>query len=35
MNNTTEQKILNAALKMFSQKGYKGATTMIIARSWF
>ena len=31
MNNTTEQKILNAALKMFAQKGYKGATTMIIA----
>ena len=31
MNNTTEQKILGAALKMFAQKGYKGATTMIIA----
>ena len=31
MINKTEQKILNAALKMFSQKGYKGATTMIIA----
>ena len=31
MSNTTEQKILEAALKMFAQKGYKGATTMIIA----
>jgi AcrR family transcriptional regulator len=27
----TEQKILEAALKVFSEKGYKGATTKIIA----
>jgi TetR/AcrR family transcriptional regulator len=31
MNNTTEQKFLDAALKIFAQKGYKGATTMLIA----
>lgn len=31
MADETEQKILNAALKMFSEKGYAGATTRIIA----
>ena len=29
--NTTEQKILDSALKVFSQRGYVGATTMLIA----
>lgn len=31
MVDKTEQKILDAALKLFSQKGYKGATTLDIA----
>lgn len=31
MTNQTEEKIINAALKVFSQKGYSGATTMNIA----
>lgn len=31
MADETEQKILDAALKIFSEKGYKGATTLIIA----
>jgi AcrR family transcriptional regulator len=31
MANKTEQKIMDAALKVFSQNGYKGATTRIIA----
>jgi TetR/AcrR family transcriptional regulator len=32
MTNATEQKILDAALKIFSQKGYDGAKTKIIAK---
>ena len=32
MTDKTEQKILDAALKVFSQKGFKGATTKIIAQ---
>jgi len=36
MSANTEQKILNAALKVFSEKGYNGARTRIIAeRSGF
>ncbi len=31
MNDQTEQKILDAALKIFAEKGYKGATTRDIA----
>ncbi len=31
MADETEQKILDAALKIFAEKGYKGATTLIIA----
>lgn len=32
MTDETEQKILNAALKVFAEKGYKGATTMAISK---
>jgi len=32
MADKTEQKILDAALKLFSEKGYKGATTRVIAQ---
>jgi AcrR family transcriptional regulator len=31
MTDETEQKILDAALKLFSEKGYAGATTRVIA----
>ena len=31
MSNTTEQKILDAALKVFASKGYAGARTRVIA----
>ena len=31
MTNNTEQKIIDSALKIFSEKGYTGATTMQIA----
>ena len=31
MTDETKQKILNAALKLFSEKGYGGATTRVIA----
>ena len=31
MSDETEQKIMGAALKLFSEKGYKGATTLAIA----
>jgi AcrR family transcriptional regulator len=31
MVNKTEQKIMDAALKVFARKGYKGATTRAIA----
>jgi AcrR family transcriptional regulator len=31
MTDTTEQKILESALKLFAEKGYKGATTRLIA----
>lgn len=31
MADETKQKILDAALKIFAEKGYKGATTMSIA----
>jgi len=31
MSNNSEQKIIDAALKIFSEKGYVGATTMAIA----
>jgi TetR/AcrR family transcriptional regulator len=31
MTDETEQKILDAALKEFAEKGYKGATTRVIA----
>lgn len=31
MSNNTEQNIIDAALKVFSEKGYTGATTMLIA----
>ena len=34
MVDKTEQKILDAALKIFAEKGYKGATTRGIAASW-
>jgi len=32
MTDKTEQKILGAALKIFSEKGFKGATTRVIAQ---
>ena len=32
MTNGTEQKIIDAALKIFAEKGYAGATTRIIAQ---
>lgn len=32
MTDKTEQKILDAALKIFSEEGYKGATTRVIAQ---
>ncbi len=32
MTDKTEQKILGAALKIFSEKGFKGATTKVIAQ---
>ena len=32
MTDKTEQKILDAALKIFSEKGFKGATTRVIAQ---
>ncbi len=32
MTDKTEQKILEAALKVFSEKGFKGATTKVIAQ---
>ena len=32
MTDRTEQKILDAALKVFSEEGFKGATTRVIAR---
>jgi AcrR family transcriptional regulator len=32
MNKTTEQKFLEAALKIFAEKGYKGTTTAAIAK---
>ena len=32
MTDKTEQKILDAALKVFSEEGFKGATTRVIAR---
>ena len=31
MTDKTEQKILNASLKIFAEKGYNGATVMAIA----
>ncbi len=31
MTNTTEQKIINSSLKVFSERGYVGATTVLIA----
>jgi len=31
MNDETEQKILDVSLKLFAEKGYKGATTRLIA----
>ena len=31
MTNTTEQKIINSSLKVFSERGYLGATTVLIA----
>ncbi|HTX61163.1 MAG TPA: helix-turn-helix domain-containing protein, partial [Methanobacterium sp.] len=31
MTDATEQKILKTALKLFSEKGYGGATTRVIA----
>ena len=32
MTDKTEQKIIDAALKIFSEKGFKGATTRVIAQ---
>jgi TetR/AcrR family transcriptional regulator len=31
MTNTTEQEIINSSLKVFSERGYLGATTVLIA----